>query len=129
MEGQLLFGYSRLPGVVYQEPALSALPAVFTPINDGMKIEVEVQNFGQVVSEPFALKVIIGESTRGTGNACVINGSILPLQPFENTAVEMNCTEDTTKFSKGSLYEVTVSIESPGQKPERLVRQSVQLIE
>ena len=129
MEGQLLFGYSRLPGVVYQEPALSALPAVFTPINDGMKIEVEVQNFGQVVSEPSALKVIIGESTRGTGNACVINGSIPPLQPFEKTAVEMKCTEDTTKFSKGSLYEVTVSIESPGQKPERLVRQSVQLIE
>ena len=54
--GKLLFGYARLPWLNYLEPALSARLPVIGERKGGSRIAVEVQNFGQVASEPAELK-------------------------------------------------------------------------
>ena len=123
-EGTLLFGYARLPGVDYLEPALSALPARFIPIDGGIKIEVEVQNFGQVASETSTVEVLLRE---GVGNYHTVRGEVPPLKPFGKTVVELIRMENITKLKKGAQYTVTVQLDSTGRKPETLTREVIVL--
>ena len=121
-EGKLLFGYARLPGVDYFQPALSPLPAKFTAIDGGFKVEVEVQNFGQAASETSSVQVLIRE---GVHNYHVVQAEVPPLEPFEKTVVEMIRMESITRLAKGEEYTVTTRIESTGQKPETVTRAEV----
>lgn len=118
-DGGFVFGYSRLPGVSYLEPLLSAMPARFSRIEGGIKVEVEVQNFGQVTSEATPIKVIVGKPE----NVEVILGEIPPLQPYEKTVVEMTRMEDRSRFKDGSSNRVIIQIDSRGQKPNRFSRE------
>lgn len=118
-DGGFVFGYSRLPGVSYLEPLLSAMPARFSRIDGGVKVEVEIQNFGQVISVPTPIKVIVGK----TGNVEVILGEVPPLKPYEKTVVQMSRMEDRTWIKDGSKNQVTIQIDSPGQKPDRFTRE------
>ena len=63
--GQLLFGYTRIPGVEYETPFLSAdLPVV--SVNEGqLDFKVKVTNFGMKVSGDQMLRVVLfSDSTR-----------------------------------------------------------------
>jgi len=71
--GKLLFGYARLPWVDYIEPALSAQRPRFAKSENGFKIAVEVQNFGQVASRPAVVKI---ESINGGQVAEVAAGEV-----------------------------------------------------
>lgn len=122
VEGKLLFGYSKLPGVRYIEPALSTLPAKFNSIEGGVEIEVEVQNFGQVASVKTPIKVMMRE---GVGNLYEVHGFVPPLEPYEKRVLRFTRMEDTWKPGAGRAYVVTVQIEPPGQPVERITRETV----
>lgn len=96
-KGELLFGYSKLPGVDYIEPILSARLPVFK----GDTAEVEVQNFGQVSSRESIVKVAIGEDVSASG-------TVPPLKPFEKAVVALHVPGT---FRKGRKCSVTVQVE------------------
>jgi hypothetical protein len=110
-KGELLFGYARLPDVDYIEPALSAKLPVFEKENDLYKIEVEIQNFGQVESKISILKLI---NKREEAERVFAEAEIPILKPFEKTIVQLSCDDN---FEKKSEYYMEVIIESENQKP------------
>ena len=85
-EGKLLFGYARLPWINYLEPALSArLPEIIKK-NKSSKVEVEVQNFGQVASAPANIKIEYVQE----GKLIELASGVVPkLKPFEKTKVKL----------------------------------------
>ncbi len=83
-QGKLLFGYSRLPGVSYIEPALSARNPLYDP--SGNRIEVDVENFGQVASLKSKIHIYLID-----GNEKVEIGSgMLPnLEPYQRKTIQI----------------------------------------
>ena len=112
--GDLLFGYSRLPGVNYIEPALSAKLPTFYSTSTGYNIEVEVQNFGQVSSKKAKLKIWNKSQDE---DSIIAEGEISALNPFEKTLVNLKCGD---LFKEKVKYIIEVIIESEGQKPVSL---------
>ncbi len=109
--GELLFGYARLPGVNYIEPILSArLPEIAKGI-DGWHIKIEVQNFGQVPSEPTPIKIGYFSNDQIVHLA---SGNVPVLQPFQATMVGLPCD---TVLKRGTEYVIRVSMDPEGQKP------------
>lgn len=92
--GTLLFGWSRLPGVEYIEPLLSALPPVVSANDAGTKIAVEVTNFGQVANDTTArLEVYIKDEK--------VASSFVPvLKPFEKTILTLDCLRPCKRAEK-----------------------------
>jgi len=112
--GNLLFGYARLPGVNYIEPALSARKPEITLLENGMQLDVEVQNFGQVPSGNSKIKVCLLQN----GDEKVLaNGDIKPLKPFEKTIVSL---KSDNVLKKGESYKVRVILISDDQIPVTL---------
>lgn len=113
-DGELLFGYARLPGVSYLEPALSTRMPRFTKNENGFDISVEVQNFGQVPSEPADIRITSAKDDRSVPVAA---GQVPALKPFEKTVVEMTCGQ---LFEAGAEHEFTVTIYPDAQQPVTL---------
>jgi hypothetical protein len=114
--GNLFFGYARLPWVSYLEPALSALPPRFTTYGEGFKITVEVQNFGQVASQPAMLSI----NGKISDQAFEIASASIPgLDPFQKTVLELTCGR---LFKPGLAYDIAIIIEADGQSPVTLQR-------
>jgi len=104
-EGAVLFGYARLPGVRYLEPALSARKPVFAAVEGTYQIEIEVQNFGQVASEKAELQLLYREGERELELA---SGRIPVLEPFEKTVLTLLSSR---ALEKGRLYQARVLID------------------
>jgi hypothetical protein len=113
-EGELLFGYARLPCIDYIEAALSARMPVFTSQKNGLDISVEVQNFGQVTSALSDLKIVYSKNDQFLEVAA---GKIPPLKPFEKTTIALKCDK---LFEKETKYNLKVIINSQSQKPVTL---------
>jgi len=109
--GKLLFGYARLPWLTYLEPALSARLPRLTETASGCRIAVEVQNFGQVASQPADLRIMCRTDGREVELAA---GTIPPLASFEKTTVELTCSE---RFKAGVSHDVKVIIHPDARKP------------
>ncbi len=112
--GKLLFGYARLPGVKYLEPALSARAPKIDQKEDGFNIAVEVQNFGQVSSEPADIKVVYSIDNKVVE---VAEGTVASLKPFQKTTVEFACGKI---FEAGVAYTLKVIINPNTQYPVTL---------
>jgi hypothetical protein len=84
-QGNLLFGYSRLPGVSYMEAALSAR----TPVIDSMshKLKVDIENFGQVNSHEATIHVYLKNVKE---NIEIGHATIPPLMPFDRITININ---------------------------------------
>jgi hypothetical protein len=89
-DGKLMFGYARLPWLNYNESALSTRLPKFIPNENGADINVEVQNFGQVSSEPSTVKIVLVENGKETQ---LTFGKVPALKSFEKTVVKLNCNE------------------------------------
>ena len=113
-DGKLLFGYARLPWLNYIEPALSARMPRVTANADGSNLAVEVQNFGQVASEPATLKIIDHTNDR---QAEVATGRIPALEPFAKTTVNVTSNR---RFEPGGKYELETIISPDAQHPVTL---------
>lgn len=114
--GNVLFGWSRLPGVQYDVPVLSALSPTFEFTDVGLEAYVEVQNFGNVAS-PRSTATLTRKTE--TGDQTIGEAAVRSLQPFEKSIVRIQCT---TQLPRGSKPTVTVSLESIGLPVERFTR-------
>lgn len=113
-EGKLLFGYARLPGVDYLMPALSArLPEIET-VGKNVKIRLEVQNFGQVPSDPTSVRIDFLDNGEFVELA---SGDSPKLKPFET--VDLKLISDRS-FDPGETLDVRVTIMMDGQDPVKL---------
>jgi hypothetical protein len=56
-KGKLLFGYSKLPGISYIEQSLSTRLPILSLNAKQLKTEIEVQNFGQIISMSSTIKI------------------------------------------------------------------------
>jgi hypothetical protein len=107
-EGKLLFGWSRLPGVNYIEPILSARGPRLTQTDEEQQVEVEVQNFGQVTSDQATIKVLLDTND---GDQVLASGAVPTLKPFKKTTVRLKCNRQLTE---GHAPKTTVLIEDSG---------------
>jgi hypothetical protein len=92
-KGGLLYGYARLPSVSYIEPILSARKPKFDKQKDSW--EIEVQNFGQVVSLPASLLI------QDTGGKDLAKGELPVLRPFEKVLVRVQAVAGQGKAKPG----------------------------
>lgn len=114
--GKLLYGYARLPWLNYLEPALSACMPKIDNKEDGFNIAVEVQNFGQVSSEPADIKIVYSTDVQ----VVEVAASTVPsLKPFQKTTVELTCGKI---FEAGVAYTLKVIINPNAQYPVTLER-------
>ncbi|NLZ94662.1 MAG: hypothetical protein GX921_02405, partial [Bacteroidales bacterium] len=109
--GELLFGYARLPGVIYIEPILSPLLPNITPTDTGFRLDVEVENFGQVSSGTAKLKVAYFKDNHEVELAM---GTIPALKPYEKTTVELTCGK---LFDEGVDYTFKVTVIPENNQP------------
>jgi len=107
--GELLIGYSKLPGIEYIEPILSARkPHLFSKENN-TEIEFEIQNFGQVVSPEAEWEMQI----ENTGKKIVLKGKVKELKPYEKTLVETTLSEE---IQVGENHQVKIFLTNNRQK-------------
>lgn len=86
--GNMLYGYARLPYVDYIEPILSARAPVFSETDKEISCTIEVENFGQVTSKEAYLKI---ESLDKSGKKRLIaSGKVQALQPYEKTKLSLS---------------------------------------
>lgn len=106
-DGKILYGWSRLPGVNYIAPILSARLPVF---HDDF-VEVEVQNFGQVASKASVVKVLLN-------NKEIAAGPVPGLNPFQKIVIKMNGVSSGADVKAT----VTVRVDYQGRTVEELTR-------
>ena len=114
-DGKLLYGYARLPWVHFIEPILSPRMPIITANENGFKLTVEVQNFGQVESKSAQMKIVY--TTNDKKKIEVANGEIYGLKPYEKTTVELKCGKI---FKAGEEYNFIVIISSKNHKTSLL---------
>jgi len=108
-KGGLIFGYSRLPGVKYIEPVLSARKPV--PVNSGNEVKVKIENFGQMASGKAEVSIWL---VSGEKRNEIAKGDLSPLQPFEGKEIILK-TYSSISCTEG--YEFVVYI-NKGKKDE-----------
>lgn len=87
INGELLYGYARLPYVDYVEPILSARAPVFGESDKNLSCTIEVENFGQAPSGEASIKI---ESLDKNGKKrLVASGKVPSLQPYEQTKIQL----------------------------------------
>ena len=110
-KGQMVFGYARLPWINFLEPILSPLLPVIKSNSKGYKIDVEVQNFGQVASQKASLQVFYTKD----GKETPIGSGVIPaMKPYEKTTVNFTCSQ---LFEKGKEYLFKVEVSQVKQQP------------
>lgn len=115
-KGKILFGWSRLPNADPVVPVLSALSPKFEYTDAGLETYVEVQNFGEEVSEKSTVKILIGKEGE---EQLLAKGLVRSLQPFEKSIVRLVCKQS---LRKGSKQTVTVQLESKGLPTETFTK-------
>lgn len=110
-KGDLLFGYARLPWVKYLEPILSARLPGITQGKDGSKLILEIQNFGQVPSEPAPVEI---EYVKSGQEVHIVTGRVPVLQPFQKVVLDLH---GDIVLNPGTEYDLRVSLLPKGQKP------------
>jgi hypothetical protein len=109
--GKLLFGYARLPWLDYIEPVLSACLPEISSSRTECQLRIEVENFGQVPSDPVPVLIEIIDADRSEQ----LSSGIVPgLKPFESEVLNLSCK---TKLIPGREYTVRVTLTPSGQKP------------
>lgn len=102
--GKLLFGFTRLPGQTYIEPILSARKPAVTKSNSRYRIDIEVQNFGQVASAPSEIQLI---DLKTETKSVIASGEVPALKPYQKTVVTLTGAD---KIEPGSTHDLNVVI-------------------
>jgi hypothetical protein len=104
--GNMLYGYARLPYTDYIEPIISARAPIFSISDKDMICTIEVQNFGQTASQPTSISIAC---KNGKGKEKVISGTVPSLMPYEKTELQLPCN---IIFEKDVEYDLTVTIQA-----------------
>ncbi|MGQ7870744.1 glycoside hydrolase family protein [Sunxiuqinia sp. sy24] len=84
-QGKLLFGYARLPWLVYEEPILSARKPMVVEKDGKTTVRFEVSNFGQVASQATTVVVEVLQDDE----TMTLEASVPLLAPYAKTMVEL----------------------------------------
>lgn len=98
--GEMLFGYTRLPWVKYIEPILSARKPEVITANGKSQIKVVVENFGQVASKQTSVRIVSNVNGKET---VLGKAKLSPIQPYGKTTVEIRPSESLSNYSSESL--------------------------
>lgn len=113
--GNLLFGYSKLPGTNYLEPTLSARKPVQNISGKGL--DVVVENFGLMTSPESKVQVFIIDGAQHKALGTI---RVPPIKPYESSTIHI---ETTSKFS-GDGEKSYLVVRKEGNK-ESILFQSV----
>ena len=103
--GEMLFGYTRLPWVKYIEPILSARKPEVITANGKSQIKVVVENFGQIASKQTSVRIV----SNANGKETVLGKAKLsPIQPYGKTTVEIRPSESLSNLSNYSSESLKV---------------------
>ena len=97
--GEMLFGYTRLPWVKYIEPILSARKPEVITANGKSQIKVVVENFGQVASKQTSVRIVSNVNGKET---VLGKAKLSPIQPYGKTTVEIRPSESLSNYSSDS---------------------------
>ena len=114
-KGKLLFGYARLPQVVYEEPILSSQLPVIEQQGNRLSIKTTVENFGEFSSKKARLTVYL---KNGSEETVVGTSDVAPLKPFEKVVTKII---SNIKMEQGKEHEIITVIESNNIKPVRFI--------
>lgn len=98
--GEMLFGYTRLPWVKYIEPILSARKPEVITANGKSQIKVVVENFGQVASKQTSVRIV---STVNGKETVLGKAKLSPIQPYGKTTVEIRPSQSLSNYSSEPL--------------------------
>ena len=98
--GEMLFGYTRLPWVKYIEPILSARKPEVITANGKSQIKVVVENFGQIASKQTSVRIVSNVNGKET---VLGKAKLSPIQPYGKTTVEIRPSESLSNYSSDSL--------------------------
>ena len=115
-KGDILFGWSDLPGTVKKVLLLSPLSPKFEFTDQGLEAYVEVENFGEIKSQASTLKLLLGEAE---SDQVIATGTVRPLMPFEKAIVRVVCKK---QLARGSQHVITVTVESKGWPVESFTK-------
>lgn len=104
--GEMLYGYARLPWVDYNEPILSARKPLLTSVTEGTRLEIKVENFGQIASKKAKLNLVYLQNGKPVEVGKV---NIPALQPYDATEVAF---VSPVAFGKEKEYEFILTITS-----------------
>ncbi len=110
-KGKLIFGYAKLPWIDYKMQALSAKYPELLNHGKNLKIEMEVQNFGQVNSAPSPVKI---EYLKDGVYTLLCTGKVPELALFAKTTVVFNAKKIA---DINTPVEIKVTIDQENQKP------------
>lgn len=119
--GELVFGYARLPWVNYLEPLLSPTFPDFKATSNGYTLTVEVQNFGQKSSSKGNVSIYYTKENKKTE---IATSAIESLQPYAKTKLQLNCATD---FEKGREYSITVQV-NKGEKKCEVIERKITIV-
>ena len=97
-EGELLFGYCRLPWVNYDEPILTVRRPQVSAQDTKRLLTVEVSNHGQVASRSSEIQIV-------TANIPPVTVTCPPLQPYGKVSIDVNLPE---AFKAGETYDLKI---------------------
>ncbi len=96
--GELIFGYARLPFVEYETPLLSARRPQYDREQKCLKVTIE--NFGLIESKPSVIEVRVNDHT-------VVTGEISALPPYGKQDVSLKVSANIDE--KSAAYEVILT--------------------
>jgi len=107
-DGELLFGYARLPWLDDVEPILSTRPLKVT----GSRLVIEVENVGQARADAARCEMELRDASGQT----VATGSsdVPPLEPYARTDVAFGLKQP---LHSGGTYRCTVTLHQNGRRP------------
>jgi len=109
--GDLLFGFARLPWLNYNQAALSASYPTFSLNSKKLKVDIELQNFGQVKSENSKLLIEVFKDGKWIKLGESVIASIAPYQKSTITLYK-------SKFAnRGEVANTRVTIFQNNQPP------------
>jgi len=111
-KGKLLFGYSRLPWVSYDEPILSARNPKSVNDHGKLLLQVEVTNYGLSTSTPSGVSISIADEDQKT--IAEVQGQCPKIDPWGRALITIDAP--STMKSK-TVYHYTVTTAAATQHP------------
>ena len=115
--GKLLFGYTRLPWVIYDEPILTVRQPRVAGQGKDRKLRIEVSNYGLVPSKPSEVRIT-------APGADTFTATCPALKPYERTTIEAAIPETCVS---GRDYEFRIATGLDLQQPNTFSAAKIKL--
>ncbi|MGM9475007.1 glycoside hydrolase family protein [Pedobacter sp. GSP4] len=102
--GKMLFGYTRVPWIQYEEAILSARKPTFKISNDQNTAEVTIENFGLTASQPAKISL---SATIDQQEKTIATAGIQAIEKYQSAVKNLALNH---AFEKGKSYDFTLNI-------------------